>query len=68
MITVDRIENGFAVVTDGKHRKDIPLEKIAGKPAEGTVLRFNGRTYSADEKATAKRRDYMRALQDSLWE
>ena len=69
MIPVDRIENGFAVVTDENGRvTDIPLEKISGNVREGDILVPDGENFRADKDLTEKRRTDIRKLESSLWE
>ncbi|MBE6889603.1 MAG: DUF3006 domain-containing protein [Ruminococcaceae bacterium] len=48
MITVDRIENGYAVVLqDGKVR-NIPILQLPNGVREGSVLRLNNGEYCLD--------------------
>ena len=69
MMSVDRIENGFAVVTDENGSvNNIPADMIEGDFREGDILDFDGEVYHADAFATEERRKYIREIESSLWE
>jgi len=57
VITVDRIENGYAVVLQDGEVRDIPISKLPDGVREGSVLRFNNGQYcfdTAEEKRLKK--------------
>ena len=69
MLSVDRIENGFAVVTDENGiPSDIPSEMINGGFREGDILVPDGGGFRADRDITEERRGEIRKLEESLWE
>ena len=57
MLSVDRIEEDFAVVVDENGSvRDIPADMISGSFREGDILVFDGGTYHADKHAAEERR------------
>ncbi|MGN0686606.1 MAG: DUF3006 domain-containing protein [Oscillospiraceae bacterium] len=67
-MTVDRIENGFAVVeTDDGRIIDIPLSELPDGIAEGTVLIYSHNSYIIDDKATEEKRARLASRTRSLF-
>lgn len=48
MITVDRIENGYAVVLKDGKAHDIPISQLPNGVREGSVLRLKNGEYCLD--------------------
>lgn len=69
MYSVDRIENGTAVIIDDNSvRREIPVSSINGSVKEGDMLIFKDGEYFPDKQAAEKKRREIKKLQDSLWE
>lgn len=68
MLSVDRIESGYAVCYEDKIKIDIPLTDISGNVREGDILIKSGGSYSIDRKAAENRKKEIIRKQNSLWE
>ncbi len=66
--SVDRIENGFAVLIGDKgEKKDVPLSQFDISPAEGMVFRLENNRYICDEQEEKTRRKRISDLQKQLF-
>lgn len=68
MLTIDRIENGIVIVSDGSGRLHISSEDISGSFGEGDVLVRTKHGYQVDKAATKAERERIIGLQNSHWE
>lgn len=67
-LTVDRIEEGFAVLEkEDLSHENIPLTLLPEGTKEGSVLAFDGTTYSLDLDAEAEARARIVAKQRSIF-
>ena len=68
MLSVDRIENNYAVcVNDDGEYLDIELSLINGEIKEGDILTFDNGKYIIDKEKTKSEREKIQALQDDLF-
>lgn len=68
MLSVDRIENNYAVcVNDDGEYLDIELSLINGEIKEGDILTFENGKYMIDKEKTVSEREEIQALQDDLF-
>ncbi len=66
-MTVDRIENGIAVIDEDGKRTDIPLSELPEGTREGSLLkRENGKLY-LDTKAEKALREKLKKRTDALF-
>lgn len=68
MLTVDRIENGFAVIETDNGRIEVSRSSLSDGVKEGDVVLFENGVYRKDAEATEKRKQEIIKLQDSLWD
>lgn len=67
-LTVDRIEEGFAVLEkEDLSHENIPLTLLPEGTKEGSVLAFDGTTYSLDLDAESEARARIVAKQRSIF-
>ena len=67
-LTVDRIEEGFAVLEkDDLTHENIPLSLLPDGIKEGSVLSFDGETYTLDPDAEAEARERIIRKQRSVF-
>ena len=68
MLTVDRIENGFAVIETDNGRIEVSRSSLSDGVKEGDVVLFENGVNRKDAEATEKRKQEIIKLQDSLWD
>lgn len=68
MFTVDRIENGFAVIETDNGRIEVSRSSLSDGVKEGDVVLFENGVYRKDAEATEKRKQEIIKLQNSLWD
>lgn len=68
MLTVDRIENGFAVIETDNGRIEVSRSSLSDGVKEGDVVLFENGVYRKDAEATEKRKQEIIKLQNSLWD
>lgn len=67
-LTVDRIEEGFAVLErDDLTHENVPLSLLPDGIKEGSVLSFDGGTYALDTDAEAEARERIIRKQRSIF-
>lgn len=68
MWSVDRIENGIAVLeNDHRMRKEVPLNQLPVDVTEGDVLVVQDDNYVVDQQETNRRREQAFQLQQRLF-
>ncbi|MBC5787206.1 DUF3006 domain-containing protein [Clostridium facile] len=68
MWSVDRIENGIAVLeNDHRIRKKVPLDQLPVDVTEGDVLVVQDDNYVVDQQETNRRREQAFQLQQRLF-
>ena len=69
MLSIDRIEDSFAVCVDDKGNIfNLELSLVDGEIKEGDILTFVDGRYKTDEEKTKSQRAEIEALQDELFE
>lgn len=68
MLTVDRIENGFAVIETDDGHIEVSSSSLADGVKEGDAVFLENGVYRKDVEATEKRKQEIIKLQNSLWE
>lgn len=68
MLTVDRIEDGIAVIETEYGRIEVSRSELAPDVREGDAVLLENGVYRKDTSATEQRRQEIIKLQDSLWE
>lgn len=67
-LTVDRIEEGFAILEkEDMSYENVPLSLLPSGTKEGSVLTFDGTTYTLDLDAEAEARARIIAKQRSVF-
>ncbi|MGN0447873.1 MAG: DUF3006 domain-containing protein [Acutalibacteraceae bacterium] len=67
-LTVDRIEEGFAILEkEDMSYENVPLSLLPSGTKEGSVLTFDGTTYTLDPDAEAEARARIIAKQRSVF-
>ena len=65
--TVDRVENGIAVLECGNGIKEIGVTEITCPVEEGDVLVWDGKIFSKDQEQTVDRKKALYNKQRSLF-
>lgn len=69
MLSVDRIEDNYAVCVDNAGEIfHVELFLVDSKVKEGDILIFDNGRYKIDEQKTKSEREEIEALQDKLFE
>ncbi len=66
-MTVDRIENGIAVIEDNGKRIEIPLSDLPEGTREGSLLQRKNGALSLDYEAAQKQRETLKKRTDALF-
>ncbi len=67
--SVDRIEDGFAVLESNGKTLQVSLDKLPKNVKEGCILAINeNKAYFIDEAETEKKREVLNKLQNSLFD
>jgi hypothetical protein len=68
LLTVDRIENGIAVVETDSGHIQIPLSEFAEAVCEGDIIVSENGGYKTDKTATQKQREEIAKKLSRMWE
>ena len=66
-ITVDRLENGIAVLEGKENLKEIPLTAMPQNVGEGDIVVWDGKKFVVDEEETINKKRELFNKQKSLF-
>lgn len=68
MLIIEKIEKNIVTVENNDTHFNIEATEIAGRFKEGDIIVKKKDKYFVDSDATKKQREYIKSLEDSIWE